>query len=412
MTRRHLLQAALAVTGGSWLARYQAHAAPAIGRHKITAVKAMQTREGNTYVKVATDTGVAGYGPCGGTGGGTGPTAREFIAGLHTARLPNLGLVGKDPLAIQVHFHNMFYAYPQRWRACRIFSGIDMALWDVAGRILGLPVSRLLGGPFRDQIPLYSHAGARDYFSKESWRETADALRADPRGFKAFKVDIHQAFGTPMQQTIPSIGPKEVRKVARCYEMAREAFGSDIDIIVHCHGELDLPSALRVAAAVEPIQPLFYEDPLPPAYSDSWLVLRRSTRVPLMTGEVLELLDGAMPFIQHQAVHCLQPDLRYCGGISGANRIYDLAAMYGIPVCLHNVYGYALNLASQQWTAAHFNCPMMECRRDAWQAPEAAANVPLIQDGKMTVSDAPGLGIEFDPDYMKANLAPGEPWWG
>jgi galactonate dehydratase len=383
-----------------------------VGKYKITAIKALTLKDGITLVKIETDSGITGYGPCGGTGGGSGPTAREFISALHTTRLPHLGLIGKDPLAIQVHFHNMFYAYPQRWRATRIFSGIDVALWDLAGKILGLPVSRLLGGPFRDQIPLYSHAGSKDPFSKDAWRASADTIRADPRGFKAFKVDIHSPLGWSMQQYSPSIGPQEVKKVERFYSLAREAFGPDIDIIVHCHSELDLPTAIRVAQVIEPIKPLFFEDPLTPAFSDSWMALRRSTRLPLMTGEVLELLDGAMPFLQNQAVDCLQPDLRYCGGISGANMIADLAAMYRIPICLHNVNGYALNLASQQWSAAHFNCPMMECRRDAWQAPEAAANVPVIKDGKMAVSSAPGLGIEFNQEYLKANRAPGEPWWG
>lgn len=408
MTRRQLLQAALGVPAAAWLARYQAYAAPAAGKHKITAIKALQLKDGTNLIKLETDAGITGYGAC----GGTGPAARDFIHALHHARLPHLGLIGKDPLAIQVHFHNMFYAYPQRWRAVRILSGIDMALWDAAGKILGVSVARLLGGPFRDEIPLYSHSSLQDCFNKDAWRAMAEKNRTDPGGFKAFKIDIHFPLRGYMQQYIPSIGPREVRDVALCYSLAREAFGTDLDIIVHCHSELDLASAIRVAEAVEPIKPLYFEDPLTPAYSDSWLALRRSTRIPLMTGEVLEMVEGFQPFIQNQAVDCLQPDLRYCGGISGANKIADLASAYRIPVCLHNVSGYALNLASQQWSAAHFNCPMMECRRDAARAPEAAANVPVIKDGKMRVADAPGLGIEFNHDYLKANLAPGEPWWG
>lgn len=412
MTRRQLLKMALAAPTGAWLSRFEAYAAPAVGKYKITGIKALTLKDGITLVRIDTDAGITGYGPCGGTGGGSGPTAREFISALHTARLPQLGLIGKDPLAIQVHFHSMFYAYPQRWRATRIFSGIDVALWDLAGKILGVPVSRLLGGPFRNEIPLYSHSSLQDCFNKEAWRAMAEKNRSDPGGFKAFKIDIHLPLRSAMQQVIPSIGPRQVRDVALCYSLAREAFGSEIDIIVHCHSELDLASSIRVAEAVEPIKPLYFEDPIPPAYSDSWMALRRSTRLPLMTGEVLEMVEGFMPFIQNQAVDCLQPDLRYCGGISGANRIADLAAAYHIPICLHNVNGYALNLASQQWSAAHFNCPMMECRRDAAHAPEAAANVPVVMDGKMKVHAAPGLGIEFDHDYLKANLAPGEPWWG
>lgn len=404
---RSLLQAAMALPFGTTLASYESRAAPVRGQVKITAIKAMQTK-GGTFIKVETDAGIAGYGPC----HGSGPFARAVIAGLEGGRLPHLGLVGKDPLSIQVHFHNMFYAYPQRGRQVRVYSGIDIALWDLAGKILGQPVSKLLGGNFRDEIPLYSHCGGGDYFSKEAWRDRVQELMQDPRGFKAFKVDIHHPLGVRMQEFIPSIGPQEARKVHQAYTLAREAFGPDIDIIVHCHNELDLPSAIKVAEAVEHIKPLYFEDPIAPGWSDSWLALRRTTRIPIMTGENIELPEGALPFLQHQAVDCLQPDLVNSGGITGTKMIADLAALYRIPVHLHNVSGLALNMASQQFTAAQFNCPMMECRRDADQAREAASNAPVIKNGRMKVSTLPGLGLDLDQDYLKATRVEGEPWWG
>jgi len=403
----NFFQAALAMPISVSLAPYESLAEPARDEIKITNIKAMQVMQ-RTIIKIETDAGFVGYGPC----GGNGPFARNVIAGLESGRLPHLGLIGKDPLAIQVHFHNMFYAYPQRGRQVRVLSGIDIALWDLAGKILNKPVSKLLGGNFRDEILLYSHCSGGDYFSKEEWRDRAQKLREDPRGFKAFKVDIHHPLGAHMQQYIPSIGPQEARKVHVAYTLAREALGPDIDIIVHCHNELDLPSAIKVAEAVEHIKPLFFEDALAPAFSDSWLALRRTTRIPIMTGENIELPEQAMPFLQTQAVDCLQPDLVNSGGITGTKRIADLAALYRIPVCLHNVSGYVLNMASQQWSAAVFNCPMMECTRNADQVPEAASNVPVIKNGRMKVSTLPGLGIDFDQDYLKANRAEGEPWWG
>ncbi|HZR00883.1 MAG TPA: mandelate racemase/muconate lactonizing enzyme family protein [Chloroflexota bacterium] len=380
------------------------------GDVRITAIDAQQPKapEGTTLVRVQTDAGIAGYGPCGRT---SGPAARAAIELLHGPRLPHLGLIGKDPLAIGVHHHNMFYAYRQRARYMQVLSAIDIALWDLAGKLLGQPVHRLLGGPFRDELPLYSHCGGGDYFDKAAWRDRAQELTSSPLGFRAFKVDVHHALGIPMQQYTPSIGPREERKVRRAYELAREAFGDDVDIIVHCHAELDVPSAIRVARAVEGINPLFYEDPLDPTYSEAWLALRRSTRLPIMTGENIALAEGAMPFLENQAVDVLQPDLMNAGGITGTKLIADVAGRYRIPVCLHNVSGYALNLASQQFSAAVFNCPMMECRRDAAVAPEAAANVPVIENGRMKVHSAPGLGIELNFDYLNANRAEGEPEW-
>jgi L-alanine-DL-glutamate epimerase-like enolase superfamily enzyme len=377
------------------------------GQVKITAIKALQPKRDATLIKIETDAGVSGYGPC----HGTGPFVRAAIEHLEGPRLPHLGLIGKDPLAIEVHFHNMFYAYPQRGRQMAVLSGIDIALWDLAGKILNQPVHRLLGGPFREEIPLYSHCRGGDFLNKDEWRERARDMKEDPHGFKAYKIDIHHALRSPMQQAIPSIGVQEARDVRQAYAMAREALGDDIDIIVHCHAELDLPSAVKVARAVEPIDPLFLEDPIAPAFSESWQALRRTTRLPLMTGENLALTEGVLPFLQHQTVDCLQPDLINCGGITGAKRIADLADVYQIPISLHNVSGYVLNMASQQFSAAIFNCPRMECRRNADRAPETGGQDLVIEDGKMKVSQRPGLGLQLDFDYLKANRAEGEPWW-
>lgn len=374
---------------------------------KITAIKALQPKEGTTLIKVETDAGLCGYGPA----QGSGPFVRAVIAGLEGPRLPHLGLIGKDPLATQVHWHNMFYAYPQRGRQVRVLSGIDIALWDLKGKALGQPVSKLLGGTFRDEIPLYSHCGGGDFLSKDAWRQRAHDMKNDPHGFKAYKIDIHHALGLHMQEYVTTIGPRDAYKVQTAYALAREALGDDIDIIVHCHCELDVPSAIRVAQAVEPVRPLWLEDPLAPAFSESWLALRRTTRLSIMTGENIELAEQAMPFLQHQAVDMLQPDLLLSGGITGVKVIADLAALYRIPICLHNVSGLALNMASQQFSAAIHNCPMLECRRNADQAPEAASNAPVIRDGRMLVSTLPGLGLNLDMDYLKANRAEGEPWW-
>jgi L-alanine-DL-glutamate epimerase-like enolase superfamily enzyme len=378
------------------------------GQVKITAIKALQPRRGATLVKVETDAGISGYGPC----HGSGPFVRAAIAGLEGPRLPHLGLIGKDPLAIEVHFQHMFYSYPQRGRVVGILSAIDIALWDLAGKLLDLPVCRLLGGPFRDKIKLYSHCGGGDFQSRAEWRDRARSMREDPHGFTAYKIDIHHALRGHMQETMPSIGVQEARDVRNAYALAREELGDDIDIIVHCHNELDLPGAIKVAEAVEPIAPLYFEDAIAPRFSEAWSALRRTTRLPLLTGENLVLGEEVLPFLQAHAVDCLQPDLINCGGITGAKRIADLAALYQTPVQLHNVSGYVLNMASAQVSAALFNCPMLECTRNAAEAPEATGDKLIIKDGYMHIAMRPGLGLQLDFDYLKENRAEGEPWWG
>jgi len=409
MTRRDFFRASLALPAAAALAHYEALAAPAQDQIKITAIRAMQVRDPGTLIKVETDAGISGIGPC----GTSGPVARDVIDVLHHGRLPHLGLIGKDPLAIGVHFHNMFYAYPQRGRQMRVLSGIDIALWDLAGKILNKPVSKLLGGNFREEIPLYSHcSGSAEFLKKENWKRIVDSWTQDPRGFRAFKIDIHTAFGGNMQETVPSLGPREIRVIQQAYANAREAFGPEWEIIVHCHCELDAPTAIKVAEAIEPIKPLYFEDPVTEKFSESWLALRRSTRVPLSTGENVELLEGALPYFENEVVDMLQPDLLNSGGITGVKILADVADHYRVPICMHNVSGHVLNMASQQFSAAHFNCPWMECVRNADETKVAAGNAPVIRNGRMKVSTLPGLGLELNEQYLKANLLPGETWWG
>jgi len=409
ITRRNLLKAALAGPAAAAFSHLEAFAAPVQGMVKITAIKALQLKEGRTLVRIDTEAGISGFGEC----GSPGPVARSVIAAYNGAgRLPHLGLLGKDPLAIQVHFHNMFYAYPQRGRQMRVLGGIDMALWDLAGRILNKPVSKLLGGNFRDEILVYSHAPGGDHLSREEWKDRAQKLLSDPRGFRAFKVDIHHALGINMQEFTPSIGPEEARKIHKAYTLAREALGPEIGIDVHCHCELDVSSAIKVAKAVEHIDPLFFEDPLAPEWSESWMALRRATRLPIMTGENMELAEWAVPFLNNQAVDIFQPDIINSGGISGVKMIADLAAHYRTPIALHNVSGLLLNLASQQLAAAVFNCPRIECAAGADRFQWAVRNPIVIRNGRMQVTTSPGLGMELDQEYLKANRAEGEPWWG
>ena len=393
------------------LAHLEQSAAPVRGAVKITAIKTMRLDDGFCLIRVDTDAGISGHGEC---GDNDGDLVRAVIATHATGggRLPHLGLIGKDPLAIRFHHHNMFYAFPQRRPHLQVLSGIDMALWDLAGKLLAQPVSQLLGGSFRDDILLYSHCPQGDFTDPVAWRERAAELKADPHGFKAFKVDIHSALGLNMQEYVPSLGPGEIRKVRRSYELAREHLGDDIDIIVHCHCELDTPSAIAVAQAVEAIEPLYYEDPLQPGFSENWLALRRSTRLPIMTGENLELAETALPFLTSQAVNCLQPDIVNSGGITGTKMIADLAALYRTPITLHNVSGLLLNMASQQLAASIFNCPRIECTRDATRLEWAADNPLIIRNGRMTISTAPGLGVDLNEDWLKGHRFPDEPWWG
>jgi galactonate dehydratase len=294
-------------------------------------------------------------------------------------------------------------------------SGVDIALWDLAGKITGQPVTRLLGGPFRDAIPMYSHGLGVDMLDKASCRDWAQRIRAMPEGFTAFKNGIDPVLGVPTARYAQTLDSSQLRKVARAYGNAREAVGDEIDIAAHCHNELDTPSAIAVAKAIEPMNPLFLEDPLNVTFSEAWLALKRSTRVPILTGEKLELVRGFRPFLDTQAADIVHPDLAFAGGFTGTKKIADFAALTRTPVALHNVGSLVLCHANAHFGSAIQNFYRSESalgRPNRYVESMAAANPPQVREGRLKVPEGPGLGLMLNPEVLRANLAEGEPWWG
>lgn len=406
LTRRSLLRLAAALPAGSSFLPLRAFAAPFAGQTKITGIHAMAIKNiaGNCLIRIDTDAGLSGYGEA----GSTGPMARARIETMRPL------LVGKDPLAIEVHFHQMTTLMHTYMAHIPTISGIDMALWDLAGKITGQPVTRLLGGPFRDAIPMYSHGIGVNMLDKASCRDWAQRIKAMPEGFTAFKNGIDPVLGVPPARYAQTLDSAQLRKVARAYGNAREAVGEEIDIAVHCHNELDTPSAIAVAKAVEPMNPLFLEDPLNVPFSEAWPALKRSTRIPILTGEKLELVRGFRPFLDAQAVDIVHPDLAFAGGFTGTKKIADFAALTRTPVALHNVGSLVLCHANAHFGSAIQNFYRSESalgRPNHYVESMAAANPPLVREGRLKVPEGPGLGLSLNPDVLRANLADGEPWW-
>lgn len=407
MTRRDLIGMAVALPSAGLFTRFRAMAAPELKRVRITSVRAMaiQNIAGNCLIRIDTDAGLTGYGEA----GATGPMARARIATMRHL------LVGKDPLAIEVHFHNMTSLMHTYMAHIPTISGIDMALWDLAGKILNAPVSTLLGGTFRDSIPMYSHGIGLNMADKASCRAWAQRIKEMPEGFTAFKNGIDRLLGVPSARFANTLTTRQLRSVAGGYANCREAVGDDIDIAVHCHNELDSPSAIAVAKAVEPMHPLFFEDALNPPFSEAWMALRRSTRVPLLTGEKLEMLRGFKPFVDNQAVDIIHPDLAFAGGITGTRKVADYAYAFRTPVALHNVGSLVLTYANAHFGASIHNFYRSESqlgRPNHYIEGMAANGAPEVRKGMLKVPAGPGLGLELNPDFLKKNLAPGEEYWG
>src|SRR6185295_14968842 len=233
--------------------------------------------------------------------------------------------------------------------------GIEMALWDLAGRLLGQPVTTLLGGHFRERVRVYDHAAPRNMLDKASCREWAAKVKVAPAGFTAHK------FGGPRTSVANDkardpgnrvLTTKELVQIAQGFENCREAIGWDHDIMVHCHWEFDLRTAIQITDAVEGIRPVWLEDPLVVDYSESWRRLCESSKVPICMGENLTRREGFLPFILNQGSDVLHPDLRNSGGFLETKRIADLAHVFGLPMANHNTGSQVHTYAAAQWAAS------------------------------------------------------------
>lgn len=403
------MRLAVGLPAGAWLGRYRALAAPLAGKVKITGIKAMQIQNiaGNCLVRVDTDAGLSGYGEA----GATGPMARAWIANMTARGL----LIGKDPLAIEVHFHEMTTLMHTYMAQIPSISGVDMALWDLAGKILNRPVVELLGGPFRDSITMYSHGQGLDMLDKASCRDWAARVKAAPEGFTAFKNNVDGAAGVRSGRYAATLDSAQLRRIAQAFANVREAAGSEIDVACHCHGEFDTPSAIGIAKAIEPMNPLFLEDALHIPFSEGWLALKRSTRVPILTGEKLEMVRQFKPFLDAQAADIIHPDLAFAGGITGTKKIADYAQLTRTPVALHNVGSLVLCYANAHFGASIFNFYRSESalgRDNRYVESMARTNGPELRKGLLKVPAGVGLGLDLNPEVLRKNLTEGEPWWG
>jgi len=298
----------------------------------------------------------------------------------------------------------------------RAVSGIEMALWDLAGKLLGVPVATLLGGRYRQRVRLYHDEGPRNMLDAASCREWAEKMKADPAGWTAFKFGIPRSnprVDAARDGANRVLTTRELRDIRQGFENCRNAIGWDYDLIVHCHWEYDLRTAIQLAEAVEPVKPLWLEDPMPPDYSDVWPRLAAASRVPIGTGETLARRQGFQPFLESKGCDVAQLDVRNTGGLLESKKIADLADLHYIPMAAHNTGSIVCNYATAHWAASvrDFLAAETLIGRRNWMDDVVVHEGPIVQGGHLAVPDKPGLGIELNRDVVKANLAKGEKYW-
>ncbi len=402
-----------------FLARFEQLAAAERKRVKIRDVQTLILKGPRTYtlVKVISDSGLYGIGEAYGS---PGVGVKEQVLSLKP------WLVGKDPLEIDALYTFMGEHTPSlsgtrtdgsAHMLLRAVSGIEMALWDLAGKILDVPATTLLGGKFRDKVRVYDHAAPRNMLDKASCREWAQKVKADPRGFTCHKFGFPNSDPSTDKARDPAnrvLTTKELMQIRQGFENCREAVGWDHDIMVHCHWEYDLRTSIQIAEAVEPIKPVWLEDPMGVDYSESWKRLCASSRVPICTGENLARREGFKDFIINQGCDILHADLRNTGGLLETKRIADMASVFGLPMANHNTGSQVYTWIAIQWAASirdYIACETVTGTGN-WMDQVLLLDQPYIQDGFIRVPDKPGLGIELNPDVVRAHLAEGERWWG
>lgn len=379
---------------------------------RITAIKVYQLRNHGiqSIIKVETDAGIYGIGEAG--------LPAVIVQGY--LEFMKESLIGQNALEIEKCYADMIRMRAQwhaHWTQNPTVSGIDMALWDIAGKVFNCSVSKLLTGRFRDEIQLYVNTGGpKNWFDPIACRDWAQEVKANPHGFKTIKFGFEALLGKGLPAgryhggyLSQMLTPTELKVIRQGYENCREALGWETDIIIHCHNEWDLPTALGIAEAVAPINPLWVEDAMPVIYSDSWKAFRQSSPVRVMTGEKLEHPAEFLQFMANGAVDAIHPDLAFVGGLTGGRKIADLAELFYMPVVTHNVGSYVQLIANAHYGASVRNFVMSENRLPAGDLYEEMSEEGInVKNGMLKVPNGPGLGITLRPDFLNKVIENGK----
>jgi galactonate dehydratase len=356
-----------------------------------------------TFVRVYTDQGLVGTGEC----NSGGPGFSGFATKASIIAVKPL-LIGEDPFNINMIYEKLRRAgrYGGSTNAPFIFAltGIENALYDIVGKALDVPIYKLLGGKFRDKIRLYAdcHAGETD--DPKAYGDKA--LEVVGQGFSAVKFDVDNTGTGKLDRYNWTAGAKEMTHIIGLIQGIRDALGYEIDLAIDCHGQFDLPSAITLAKAVEPLRLLWLEEPVPAENIDALAQVRASSSTVICTGENQYTRFEFLELFAKKAVDIIMPDLAKAGGIAEAKRIADLADAHYIPVAPHNVSSPLGMMAACHVLASIPNFLVLEFHGlgITWWSDLCEGDKPFIENGFMAVSERPGIGVELNDKAAKSLL--------
>lgn len=353
------------------------------------------------FVEVETDEGVSGIGEC-----------TDYAVNSHLVRgieaIKPL-VVGSDPKNIEEIWQRIFHVNSDlngRGYISHLISAIDIALWDIKGKVLGVPVYDLLGGAVRESVPLYTHV--RDISAGqgiETMQEEARLTMA--AGYQAIKTDPFPNRRT-MGETfyganmVERIEPKAIAEAVEWMEALRETVGPDYEILVDAHARMDVASAIKAANAIEHIDLVWFEEPTHVENHNALRQIRENTNVPLCVGERHFTRWDYDEILRDRLVDFIMPDIAWCGGISEIRRIASMAEIQYINVSPHDALGPVAIAASFQASIAIPNLYREECLHTWFETFEKIITPMFdVRDGSIFPNGRPGLGIELIPEALE-----------
>ncbi len=354
---------------------------------KISDVKVYLAKESRTFcfVVVETDDGLSGIGEAGLTG-------RELAVQGAIEHFKPL-LIGQDPFRSEHLWQLLFRGgfFPAQRVLTSAIAAIDIALWDIKGKALGVPVYELLGGRVRDRVLTYNHNGG------DSVEELVECCqRSVDEGWKVLRWGLAHQPGAILEPG------DAVRLAIREIEALRLALGDEIKLAIDLHTRLDPPDALWLCQAFEPHRPYFVEDPLRVENSQSYRQLRARTTVPLAAGEQYSSKWDFRQIIEEELIDYARVDLCICGGLTEAKKIAAMCETHYIDLAVHNPIGPVATSAFLHLSLTTPNFAVQELpRKPNSSLVDLVQNQPDWEDGYLLPPTAPGLGIEFNPEALR-----------
>jgi galactonate dehydratase len=376
---------------------------------KITDLKSyvvmVQPQREWVFVELETDEGITGLGEC-----SDYASTAHLVGGLEAVKP---FVVGMDARNIEDLWQKLFHGYSDLsgpGYISHIISALDIALWDIKGQALGVPIYQLLGGPVRERVPVYTHISTGVANSTVSQMQAA-ARKAKAAGFQGIKVDPFKRQWADVTaptggEMVERLTPRSIREAAEWMMALREAVGPDYELLVDAHARFDVASAIRMCRALEPVKLVWVEEPVPVESVQAMRQVRENTNVPLCVGERHFTRWDYVEIMRERLVDYVMPDIAWTGGISELRRIGSMAEAYFIRISPHDALGPVMLIAGAHVDMTMPNLYRQELVHDFFPLYEKVIT-PMFDchDGSIWLDPrAPGLGIALNHEALPKYL--------